>query len=516
MGRSGDSGRAPRGRARPPAARGPRAAGAAPAEARPVSAPAELRRLPSVDRLLGTPEARALLERFARPLVTDVLRAILDERRRALRGPGAGAAPPLDPAALVGTAAAQLARLAAPALTPVVNATGVLLHTNLGRAPLAEEAVAALVAAARAPVALEYDLATGGRGERDDLVAADLAALTGAPAATVVNNNAAALVLALNTLAEGREAVVSRGELIEIGGSFRIPEILAKSGARLREVGTTNRTHLADYRAAIGPETGVLLKVHTSNYRVVGFTSAVPVGELVALGRTRGLPVIEDLGSGALVDLSTLGLPKEPVVREQVAAGVDLVTFSADKLLGGPQAGIVTGRADLVARVRANPLRRALRPDKLTLAALLATLRLYRTAPDLTRAFPILRAACRPLASVEETAYEAAELVARALGPDYRIALVESECEIGSGALPDAVLPSRALAITGVREGADAIARRFRAAAPPIIGRVRDGAFLLDVRAIGDPALLVPRASGAGGAAAPPAGDGAPGREGRG
>jgi L-seryl-tRNA(Ser) seleniumtransferase len=377
-------------------------------------------------------------------------------------------------------------------MAAVVNATGVLLHTNLGRASLPEEVVQEIVTTARGPVALEYDLGEGRRGDRDDLVAADLAALTGAPAATVVNNNAAAVMLVLNTLADGREAIVSRGELVEIGGSFRIPEILAKSGARLREVGTTNRTRLDDYRAAIGPATALLLKVHTSNYRIVGFTSAVELEELVALGRDHDLPVVEDLGSGALVDLTTLGLPKEPVVRERVAAGAALVTFSADKLLGGPQAGIVVGRADLVARLRANPLRRALRPGKLALAGLAATLRLYRTAPNLTDAFPLLRAACRTLESIEETAYEAAELLARALGSGYRVALVESECEIGSGALPDARLPSRALAVTHVSEGPDELARRFRAADPPIVGRIRDDAFLLDVRAITDAASLVP------------------------
>jgi L-seryl-tRNA(Ser) seleniumtransferase len=464
-----------------------------------MSAAPELRALPSVDRLLATAEAQELLARLPRPLVTDALRAVLDDRRQVLRR-AVGPAGSIEAVELVRQAARRLDLLSRPALVPVVNATGVLVHTNLGRAPLPEEVVAAIAAAARGPVALEYDLERGRRGERDDLVAGDLAALTGAPAATVVNNNAAAVVLVLNTLAEGREVIVSRGELIEIGGSFRIPEILAKSGARLREVGTTNRTHLDDYRAAIGAETAVLLKIHTSNYRIVGFTSAVGLEDLVALGRERGLPVIEDLGSGALVDLAVLGLPKEPVVRERVAAGADLVTFSGDKLLGGPQAGIIAGRADLVARVRANPLRRALRPGKLALAGLAATLRVYRTAPDLARAFPVLRAACRSLESIEETAYEAAELLARALGPAYRVALVESECEIGSGALPDARLPSRALALTHASEGPDAIAARFRAADPPIIGRIRDGAFLLDVRAVFDAAVLVPHGGGAPGA----------------
>jgi L-seryl-tRNA(Ser) seleniumtransferase len=482
-----------------------------------MSGTPELRALPSVDRLLATAEAQELLTRVARPLVADVLRAVLEERRRALRGDGANVAGAVgtdtatatslatatsgerstgvgtDPVALVREAAARLARLARAPLRPVVNATGVLLHTNLGRATLPDAVIDAIVTAARGPVALEYDLEHGRRGDRDDLVSADLAALTGAPAATVVNNNAAAVLLALNTLADGREAIVSRGELVEIGGSFRIPEILAKSGVRLREIGTTNRTHLADYRDAIGPETALLLKVHTSNYRIVGFTSAVDLDVLVALGHERGLPVMEDLGSGALVDLAPLGLPGEPVVRERLAAGADLVTFSGDKLLGGPQAGIIAGRADLLARMRANPLRRALRPGKLTLAGLAATLRLYRTAPDLTRTFPFLRAACRPLESIEETAYEAAELLARALGPAYRIALVESTCEMGSGALPGAELPSRALAVLHPSESADAIARRFRAADPPIIGRIRDDAFQLDLRAIFDPSLVVPR-----------------------
>ena len=461
----------------------------------PVSVPSSLRALPSVDRLLATVEARQLLERVARPLVTETLRAVLEDRRRALLAadPSTG---PIDEAQLVREAERRLAIAGRPALVPVVNATGVLIHTNLGRAPLPGEVVDAIAAAARQPVALEYDLASGRRGERDDLVAADLAALTGAPAATVVNNNAAAVVLVLNTLAEGREVVVSRGELVEIGGSFRIPDILAKSGARLREVGTTNRTRLDDYRAAIGSETAVLLKVHTSNYRIVGFTGAVDLGELVALGHEHGLPVVEDLGSGALVDLSALGLPKEPVVSERVAAGAAAVTFSGDKLLGGPQAGIIVGRADLIARVRANPLRRALRPGKLTLAGLAATLRLYRSAPDLARAFPALRAACRSLESVEEMAGHAAELLARALGPDYSVAVVESECEIGSGALPDAVLPSRALALKHVSDGPDAIAQRFREADPPIIGRISGGVFLLDLRAIIEPAALLPRRCG--------------------
>jgi L-seryl-tRNA(Ser) seleniumtransferase len=452
----------------------------------------DLRALPSVDRLLSMPGAVDLLRRFARPLVADALRAAVAEERLQRRA-GLHAAASVDPALLIEAAARALEHDAKPVLTQIVNATGVLLHTNLGRAVLADDAADAIAVAARGAVALEFDLALGCRGERDDLVAADLAALTGAASATIVNNNAAAVLLVLNTLAEGQEVIVSRGELIEIGGSFRMPEILAKSGARLREVGTTNRTHIDDYRSAIGPATAVLLKVHTSNYRIVGFARSVQLEELVMVGRAHGLPVVEDLGSGALTDLAALGLPPEPMVRDRVAAGADLVTFSGDKLLGGPQAGLIVGRTDLIHRVRKNPLRRALRPGKLTLAGLAATLKLYRTAPDLTHALPILRMACRPLESIERTARDAKVLLEAALGPGFSVALVESTCEIGSGALPDVFLPSVALAITHDCEGPDAVARRFRAAHPPIIGRIHGGEFLLDLRAIDDPALLVPQ-----------------------
>ena len=454
----------------------------------------DFRALPSVDRLLGTPEAGALLARVARPLVTEMLRAVVDEQRRAMQRGDAVDVP--TPAAIVAEATARIDRLAEPALTSVVNATGVLVHTNLGRSVLPEPVIEAIAAAARAPVALEYDLDAGRRGERDRLLEADLAALTGAPAATVVNNNAAAVLLVLHALAEKREVIVSRGELVEIGGSFRMPDILATSGAQLREVGTTNRTHARDYEQAITPETALLMKVHTSNYKVVGFTRAVTIEQLVAIGRARELPVVEDLGSGALIDLGAVGLGQEPTVRARVEAGVDVLTFSGDKLLGGPQAGIIVGRQDLIERIRANPLRRALRPGKLALAGLSATLRLYRTALDLGTVFPLLRAVTRPLPAIEEATYEAAELLRAALDDQHIIALVESQCEIGSGALPDTVLPSRAIAITHVSEGPDAIARRFRESTPPIIGRIHDGAFLLDMRAITDPAAVVPRTPG--------------------
>jgi L-seryl-tRNA(Ser) seleniumtransferase len=385
---------------------------------------------------------------------------------------------------LLAAAARRLELASRPQLARVVNATGVVLHTNLGRAPLADEAIAALASAAGGATNLELDLRTGRRGERDELVSADLAALTGAEAALVVNNNAAAVLLVLNTLAAEREVVVSRGELVEIGGAFRLPEVMAKSGARLREVGTTNRTHPDDYRRALGPATALLMKVHPSNYRLVGFTAAVELGALVAIGREAGVPVVEDLGSGALVDLTPLGLPHEPVVRDRIAAGADLVTFSGDKLLGGPQAGIVVGRRDLIDRLAENPLRRALRPGKLTLAALGATLRLYRESPDLAAALPVLRWLTRPLAAMEQVGHEVAPLLAARLGDGYRVSVVATECEVGSGALPAVPLPSRALAVEHPAVGAEEIAARFRAARPPVLGRIHEGRFLLDLRGV--------------------------------
>ncbi|HZP42777.1 MAG TPA: L-seryl-tRNA(Sec) selenium transferase [Candidatus Binatia bacterium] len=450
-------------------------------------APRNARRaIPSVARLVDAPSAAALLARWRRDRVVAVTRTVLEELRREA---AAGTPVPSDDAILT-RVAARLDALGAPRLVPVVNATGVVLHTNLGRAPLPEDAVAALVAAARGATNLELDLVTGRRGERDAVVADDLCALAGAEAALVVNNNAAAVLLVLNTLAADREVVVSRGELVEIGGSFRLPDVMAKSGARLREVGTTNRTHLADYGGAVGPATALLLKVHTSNYRVVGFTAAVELDALVRLGREAGVPVVEDLGSGALVDLATLGLPREPVVRERLAAGADLVTFSGDKLLGGPQAGIVVGRRDLVARCAANPLRRALRPDKLTLAALAATLRLYRESPALTTALPALRALARPLAELERVGEAAAARLRHRLGDGYRVRVVASECEVGSGAVPAVALPSRALAIEHDAVSADALAARFRAARPPVLGRIHEGRLLLDLRTVFDPGEL--------------------------
>jgi len=442
-----------------------------------------LRAIPSVERLLRHPDAVALVARCRRERVVEALRMALADTRRALAD---GGVLPSD-AALVAAATAFLDAGTAPRPTRVVNATGVVLHTNLGRALLADDAIAAMADAARGAMNLELDLITGRRGDRDALLADDLCALTGAEAGLVVNNNAAAVLLAIAALAGGREVVVSRGELVEIGGSFRMPEVMAVSGARLREVGTTNRTHADDYRKAIGLETGLLVKIHTSNYRIVGFTADVELRDLVTIGRAHGVPVLDDLGSGALVDLAILGLPSEPVVRDRVGAGADLVSFSGDKLLGGPQAGIVVGRRDLVERLAAHPLRRALRSDKIRLAALAATLRLYRNAPDLPAALPTLRWLTRPLAEMDTVGRAVAPHLAARLGEGYRVTVVDSEAEVGSGAAPTATLPSRALAVEHPDLSPDDVAARFRQATPPVIGRVHRGRFLLDLRGVFSP-----------------------------
>ena len=440
------------------------------------------RRLPSIDRLLGTADGAALLRLHRRDAVVAVLRAVVSEARAG--GDDATAD------GLLAEAARRLAEAAGPRLVPVLNMTGVCLHTNLGRATLSDAALAALLTAAMGSTNLELDLETGRRGDRNALVADDLRALTGAEDALVVNNNAAGVLLALNTLAAGREVIVSRGELVEIGGSFRIPDVMAKSGARLREVGTTNRTHADDYRRAAGPATAAVLRVHTSNYRVVGFTAAPTLAELAAAARAAGVPLVEDLGSGALVDLAPYGIPDEPVVRAHVAAGVDLVLASGDKLLGGPQAGIVVGRRDLVSAMRSNPLFRALRPSKLVLAALAATLRLYRSAPDLPAALPVLGWLARPVADLERIGRAAAPVLQARLGAEYSVELVPATCEVGGGAAPGVELASRALSVRHPRLGADEIAARLRRARPPIVGRVHEGRLLLDLRGVRDPAEL--------------------------
>jgi len=408
----------------------------------------QLRDLPSVDEL-----ARAVDD----PLAVDAARAVLDRAREEIR---AGA----DPGDLAERLHDELRAARAPSLRRVLNATGVIVHTNLGRAPLAEEALAQVIEAARGYSNLELDLRDGTRGSRQDHVAAILRRLTGAEAALVVNNNAAAMLLALGALAEGREVIVSRGELIEIGDGFRIPDVLARSGARLVEVGTTNRTRVKDYERTVRAETALLLRVHQSNFRVVGFTELPKLEELAAVAHRHDLPLLDDLGSGVLTEL-----PGEPSARESLAAGADLVCFSGDKLLGGPQAGIVVGRADLIERLRVHPLHRAVRADKLTLAALEGTLRLYLDAPE---RIPVLRMLREDAATVRARAERLAALAGGTVE--------ETVARVGGGALPLAEIPSFACALD------ETLVAALRLGDPPVVGIVRDGKLLLDCRTLRD------------------------------
>lgn len=430
--------------------------------------------LPSVDALLRAPETQVLLARFGRPEVTRALRETLAARRAAGRfGARDGE--------IIDEAADSLQRRFTRSQRPVFNLTGTVLHTNLGRAPIPPEAAEAAAEALRSATTLEFDLESGRRGERDDHVAGLLCRLTGAEAATVVNNNAAAVMLALNTVALGKEVPVSRGELIEIGGAFRVPDIMARSGAILREVGTTNRTHARDYQAAIGPATAALMRVHQANYAIVGFTAAVPTDVLAAIAASAGLPLIEDLGSGSLVDLARWGLPHEPTPSESLRAGAGLVTFSGDKLLGGPQAGLIVGHKVVIAAINRNPLKRALRLDKARLAALEVVLRLYLDPDRLPDRLPALRLLLRPPAEIRGTAERVRGAVAARLeGAD--VAVEECRSQIGSGALPVDLLPSYALSIT--TNNLEMLAKSLRHLPRPVIGRVARGRLLLDCRCL--------------------------------
>ncbi len=454
-------------------------------------------KLPSVDRLLRQDAVRRLLDQHGQVLVTQEARALLDAlRAQALAGELPAEA--LAPAALAEGLAQRCARRLAPNMRAVLNLTGTVIHTNLGRALLPEAALRHVLATMAAPNNLEFDLDSGRRGDRDSLVEGLLAELTGAEAATVVNNNAAAVLLTVAALARGREVIVSRGELVEIGGAFRMPDVMAGAGARLVEVGTTNRTHPHDYERAIGKRTALLMKVHTSNYAVQGFTAAVDEATLAGIARTHGLPLASDLGSGALVDLARHGLPHEPLPQEMLAAGCDLVTFSGDKLLGGPQAGLIVGSKEIVARIRKHPLKRALRMSKLPLAALEATLRLYLRPDWLVRDLPTLRLLTRPLEDIRALAAGVAPLLAPAVTPHFSVEVVELSGQIGSGSLPVERLPSAGLALApaaGRRRGSGAalkaLAQAFRALPMPVIGRVAEDRFLLDLRCLEDPAPFV-------------------------
>jgi L-seryl-tRNA(Ser) seleniumtransferase len=454
---------------------------------------ADLRKLPSVDEVLRTAEAGLAVARFGRPAVVAAVRAALASARDAAR---TGNGPLPDGNAIADRAHHELAIDAVPSLRPVLNLTGTVLHTNLGRALIADAAIEAAQAAMRDAVALEFDLDGGWRGERDDHLRTLICELTGAEDATVVNNNAAAVLLVLNTFADNREAVVSRGELIEIGGAFRIPEIMARSGAKLIEVGTTNRTHLKDYANALGPETGLILKVHTSNYRIEGFTADVSAEALATLARKYKVALAHDLGSGTLVDLSRWGLAREPTVAEAVAAGADLVTFSGDKLLGGPQAGFIVGRKKLLDAINRNPLKRALRVDKIRLAALEATLRLYRDPDRLTEHLPTIRLLARPVDEIAMLARRLVLVVAKAVSGEYTVEETSCRSQIGSGALPTETISSAGLAIRPVvKKGGgralDALASALRRLPVPVIGRIEQNALILDLRCLENEAGFV-------------------------
>ncbi|HEX2940527.1 MAG TPA: L-seryl-tRNA(Sec) selenium transferase [Rhodopila sp.] len=430
--------------------------------------------LPSVDALLRAPETQVLLARFGRAEVTRILRDALAQRRAA----GHFGAPAQQ---IIDQAADRLARRFARSQRPVFNLTGTVLHTNLGRAPMPPEAAEAAAEAMRSATTLEFDLDSGRRGERDDHVLDLLCELTGAEAATVVNNNAAAVMLVLNTLALGREVPVSRGELIEIGGAFRVPDIISRSGAVLREVGTTNRTHARDYQGAIGSGTAALMRVHQANYAIVGFTAAVPTQELAAIAHAAGLPLIDDLGSGSLVDLERWNLPHEPTPRESLQAGADVVTFSGDKLLGGPQAGLIVGHKNVIEAVNRNPLKRALRLDKGRLAALEVVLRLYRDPDRLASRLPSLRLLTRPAEDIRATAERVRDAVA-GFASGATVTVESCRSQIGSGALPIDLLSSYALTVTA--NNLEMLAKSLRNLPRPVVGRIARGQLLLDCRCL--------------------------------
>jgi L-seryl-tRNA(Ser) seleniumtransferase len=452
--------------------------------------PASASALPSLDRLLRAPQLAVLIERHGRIRVSRLLRMQLQELRAGIAAgqlSGEALHRALDGTSLAAALEHAIRAAEAQRLCPVFNLTGTVLHTNLGRAVLPDAAVRAVARVMSSPVDLEFDLGRGRRGDRDARVQALICELTGAEAATVVNNNAAAVLLLLNTLASRREVILSRGELVEIGGAFRIPDVMRSAGAKLVEVGTTNRTHLSDYADAIGPRTALLMQVHASNYAITGFTARVEAQQLATLAHGQALALAVDLGSGSLCDLSDWGLPREPTVQDTLATGADLVAFSGDKLLGGPQAGIIAGRAKLIARINRNPLKRALRVDKMTLAALEAVLALYREPELLARHLPTLRSLTRPAAAIAEQAQRLLAPVQEALAPDYHIELAPLDSQIGSGAQPEARLASAGFRIQGAspkRGGLDRLAKRLRALSRPVLGRVADDALWLDLRCL--------------------------------
>ena len=460
------------------------------------------RKIPSLDALLAEAAAGPLIDRFGREAVVASARETLDELRTAIAGaasgPGGEAAsspvpvPDISAPAIVERLRRRLERKFAPSLAPAVNATGVIMHSGLGRAVLSSAAGDALAAIASGYSTLALDLEAGKRVPRDRHVEALLRELTGAEAATVANNNAAATVLILNTLARGKEVIVSRGQLVEIGGSFRMPDVMATSGAVLREVGTTNKTHLRDYEAAVTESTGAILRVHHSNYRIVGFAEEPSIEELAALGRARGVPVIDDLGSGALVDLARFGLATEPLVQASVRAGADVVCFSGDKLIGGPQSGIIAGKTAWIQKIRKNPLARAFRCGKLTLAALEATLKLFLAPDKLAERHPIYRMLALTPDELGRRADRLAVSLRKALPASVAVSVEDGASQVGSGAVPVETLPSKVLAVRSLSLAPEEIARRLRFGTPPVFARIHKDAVLFDLRTIqpGEDALL--------------------------
>ena len=449
------------------------------------------RALPSVDRLLQQPRVAALITQYGRPLVVEAIRSVIDAQRAAMAQNAAVA----DEATLIERCAEQLAATMRPSMRPVFNLTGTVLHTNLGRALVGTIAADAAYQAMTRAVNLEFDVDGGARGERDSHVEDWLKRLTGAEAAVVVNNNAAAVYLVLNTFAQKKEVIVSRGELVEIGGAFRIPDIMTRSGCKLREIGTTNRTHAKDFVEAIDTRTAALMKVHTSNYAIQGFTAAVSESEVAAIAHEHQLPFWVDLGSGTLVDLERWGLPHEPTPRDAIGNGADLVTFSGDKLLGGPQCGLIVGRKDLIAKIRKNPMKRALRIDKMRMAALEATLRLYADPDKLIKEVPTLRLLTRAQKDIEAQAQRLLPALAAAVGEHADAAVIQCASQIGSGALPVDALPSAGIALTprgkNRNSAAERLSNAFRRLPVPVVGRVKDGAFILDLRCLDNEAGLI-------------------------
>lgn len=444
-----------------------------------------LRQLPGVDYLMELAAKEAFFKSIPQTVVANSIRSVINAKRQAiLNGDPAINESSLSDSRIIDAVKQAVNNAMTPNLRSTINATGVVVHTNLGRSLLAAEVVENLVTIASRYSNLEYDLLIGKRGSRYSSVKDLICEISGAEAAMVVNNNAAAVLLCLETIARGKEVIVSRGELVEIGGSFRIPDVMAKSGGILKEVGTTNRTHLRDYENAIGPNTGLLLKVHTSNYSVVGFTAEVALRDLVDLGAAHQLPVMEDLGSGTFIDFSKYGLLKEPTVQESVTAGTDVITFSGDKLLGGPQAGIIVGKKAVIDPIKKNPITRALRIDKLTLAALESTLRLYRDEEKASRIIPTLRMIMLPLEEIQKRAHRLVEGLKKIGDSRMHIRLLERASKTGGGALPLMELPSLCVAVQIKGISPNALEKMMRHNDPPIIARIEDDWYVMDPRTL--------------------------------